>query len=218
MTLSTRRIVSKSPKVHRTWVEDKPGVTCRLRLGLSAGSLGQRISRNRVPRHGAFALSLAALTLFLSATLSDSAVGGETGAIPYRTISDIFDHFAGLEDKDKLVLTVRVVPAKKSVSTVPIDLLIKSRSGPITLRLGADGELTDFPLKAELEAENPPVASNQPKGTLSLQAVLGTKYSGKLTENLNWHLEEVRQAKAGAKAQAGLLSFGFLSSRPWSLI
>jgi hypothetical protein len=26
--------------------------------------------------------------------------------------------------------------------------------------------------------------------------------------NLNWYLEGVRQAKAGAKAQAGLLSFG----------
>jgi hypothetical protein len=145
-----------------------------------------------------------ALLFFLAAA---QLAGAETGVIPYKTISAVFDGFDLVKEKDRLVLSVKVVPAKKARPTTPIQLQINSRQGPRPLNLAPDGELVDFPLTPELRAENPPVASNQPKGTLALQATINIRFSGKLTEEAEWYQEALRQVNAAVKAQAHSLSF-----------
>lgn len=141
---------------------------------------------------------LAFVQLVAGATLR-----AETGVVPYNVIVSILDGFDSLKEKDRLILSVRVVPAKQEPAT-PIQLEIRSRGGAIPLRLTETGEFVDFPITAELRAENPPVASNQPKGTLSLQGAISLKFSGKLEEEAAWYLEALRQANAALKAQAGL--------------
>ena len=80
--------------------------------------------------------------------------------------------------------------------------------GPIPVKLSEHGEMLDFPVTPELRAENPPVTSNQPKGTLSLQAIVRIRFSGNLTEKLSWYEEALRQANAAARSQAGLAGLG----------
>jgi hypothetical protein len=47
-------------------------------------------------------------------------------------------------------------------------LTIQSQNGPINVPVSRDGAVGDFPISAELLAENPLVVSNKPKGSLDL--------------------------------------------------
>ena len=147
------------------------------------------------------------LTLFLLLALTSNLTGGETGVIPYGTVAKVLDGFTSVKEKDKLQLSVKVVPAKKARLASPIALEIHATKGRIPLNLAENGELVDFPLTPELRAENPPVFSNQPKGTLALQASIAIRYPGKLTESAQWYEDALRQANGAVRSAAGLMSF-----------
>lgn len=128
-------------------------------------------------------------------------------AIPYRAVADILEGFAKVKERDKLHLAVRIVPAKGGTPPTPLQLELRGQQGPIPVKLAPSGELVDFPLTPALRAENPKLVSNQPKGSLKLEAALALRYSGKLIENPAWYLDALAQANAAIKSQAGLLSF-----------
>lgn len=133
-------------------------------------------------------------------------VAGESGVIPYETIAKIFDGFAALKEKDKLLFIVKVMPAKSVTAVAPITLEIQSTKSRIPLSRSAAGEMLNFPLTAELRTENPRVVSNEAKGALSLQAEIQIKYSGRLSESAAWYEAGLRQVNAAIASRAGLLS------------
>lgn len=145
-----------------------------------------------------------ASVLFLSSAWGVTAA--ETGVLPYKAIASVYDALAGVKTKDRILFSLRVVSKTGTNLPAPIELRVRSKTGDIPLTLAANGELLDFPLRPELRAENPPVASNQPKGSLSLRAELGIKYSGNLTESVEWYREALRQFNAAVKASAAAVS------------
>jgi hypothetical protein len=140
-------------------------------------------------------------------TSASAAVSATPGTIPYRAVAEVFDGFAKVKEKDKLRIGVRIVPAKGHVPTTPLAVEIRSRTGVLPLKLSPTGELVEFPLTPELRAENPKLASNQPKGTLNLRAELSIRYSGRPSEYAAWYLDALGQANAAVKGQVGLMSF-----------
>jgi hypothetical protein len=77
--------------------------------------------------------------------------------------------FAGSFDQSKLLVQVLIKSRNKAVHSSDVQLTIQSaRKGPITVHVGADGQMTDFPHDEELRREDPPVVVNQPKGGMSM--------------------------------------------------
>jgi len=147
------------------------------------------------------------LALFALASLpGQSAESTETGVIPYRAIAAIYEGFAQLEPKEKLVLSVRILPTSKVKPGSEIELQIRSRQGVIPLKRTAAGDLQNFPWTQELRQENPEVVSNQPKGSLLLKAAIGVRYSGKRVEKAAWYRDALNQANAALKLQGGRFS------------
>lgn len=66
-----------------------------------------------------------------------------------------------------LAAVQRIVSKDPAVLANSIRIEILSKSGTISVDIGADG-VTAFPLREDLLAENPMVRSNQPKGSLSV--------------------------------------------------
>jgi len=144
--------------------------------------------------------------LVLASLTGQTAESTETGVIPYRAIAAIYEGFAQLEPKEKLVLSVRILPAAKVKPASEIELQIRSRQGVILLKRTAAGDLQNFPWTPELRKENPEVASNQPKGSLLLKTAIGVRYSGKLVEKAAWYRDALNQANAALKLQGGRFS------------
>ena len=61
-----------------------------------------------------------------------------------------------------------VVPKDKAVKAGDVTFAIQNKSGPQKLPVDPDGEIRNFPMNAEMLKENPPVVTNQPKGTLNI--------------------------------------------------
>jgi RNA polymerase sigma factor (sigma-70 family) len=108
------------------------------------------------------AIILAAGTTTLLAQHSDKA-GAQ---IPYKVLDDA----CRLQDsvnQTNLVLRIIIVSNNKTVRPSDIHLTIQSaRRGNIAVKLGSKGQILDFPDDEGLRRENPPVVSNQPKGSL----------------------------------------------------
>ena len=68
----------------------------------------------------------------------------------------------------------RILSKRGDVAPEQIRLDIQSRSGVRSVRVAANGDV-QFPLDEGLRAENPPVASNQPKGSLTLSVAIVLK-------------------------------------------
>jgi RNA polymerase sigma factor (sigma-70 family) len=95
---------------------------------------------------------------------------GSTAAIPYKMLDDAC-RFADSIDQTKLVFRIILGSKNKSVHPADIHLTITSTAkGSIPLKLGAKGEILNFPHDDALRQENPSVNSDQPKGTLQLGA------------------------------------------------
>lgn len=148
-----------------------------------------------------------ALRLALATGATAHLAAGETGSIPYQRIATFYEGFAALKEKDKIQLAVRVGPAKGKKIVGPLRLEIHAAKTNLPVTLSPAGDLADFPLTAELKAENPPIVSNQPKGALSLQIELGIRFSGRLMETGEWYSEALRQANEALASQAGMLAF-----------
>ena len=130
----------------------------------------------------------------------------EQATLPYAKIHDAFQKAAGVPSKDVRV-AIAVESKDKAVKPGAVTLTIQTRRGPRKLRIDPDGEIRRFPMNDALLRENPPVVSNQPKGSLKLggglvfTAPTASRYSYRqLVALLDAGNAELRQ-------QAGLISF-----------
>jgi RNA polymerase sigma factor (sigma-70 family) len=93
---------------------------------------------------------------------------GPNGRINYIMLDDA-SRFSDGVDQSKFVVQVLIRSKNHNVRPADIHLTIQSTAkGAISLQVGTNGEILNFPHDAALRRENPPVVSDQPKGTMSL--------------------------------------------------
>ncbi len=90
---------------------------------------------------------------------------------PYAVLYRALEPALAIDAYPRLRAIRRVESKLPGVQATDIRLVIARADGPIEIRPAADGSI-DFPLDAALLAENPPVRSNQPRGSLVLSATL----------------------------------------------
>ena len=127
----------------------------------------------------------------------------ETGQVPYATI-----HKAVTRAQQVKHPKVRafVIVQSKTKPDKPVTMAIKAKSGPINVDISKDGEIRNFPVSADLLKENPPVLSNQPKGSSALVVGLELVVPDTLTYSYRELAQQLEDANAEVKKQAGVLS------------
>ncbi len=91
----------------------------------------------------------------------------EKATIPYAKVYDAFQRAAVVRTKEVRV-AIAVASKNETVSPGAVTLTIQAKGGARKLHVDPDGEIQGFPLSNKLLKENPPIVSNQPKGTLRL--------------------------------------------------
>ena len=107
------------------------------------------------------------VALFAMLALAPAAGGGEAvSTTPYTTLYQVLAPVRAIDGYDRLVAIQRV---ESKIDTKPSDIriVIHAKSGEIPVPIAADGEVK-FPVTDALREENPPVETNQPKGSLAL--------------------------------------------------
>jgi hypothetical protein len=83
----------------------------------------------------------------------------------------MFSRIAVLQGGTYFKADARLTSTDPAVPTEALQLVIQSRGGAIRVPVAADGT-TQFPIRADLLAENPPVLTNAAEGKLSLSVSL----------------------------------------------
>lgn len=99
---------------------------------------------------------------------------GDSTTTPYAALYAAFAAARGVEDHPRLRAVQRIESKLPGVRAQDIAVVIHGRAAPIRLVIGADGGVA-FPLRDDLLAENPPVTSNQPRGSLTLSVTLALR-------------------------------------------
>ncbi|HKE46652.1 MAG TPA: hypothetical protein VKB52_01190 [Rhodanobacteraceae bacterium] len=144
----------------------------------------------------------------LVASLALAAGAGETvSTTPYATLYQVLAPVRAIEGYDRLVAIQRV-ESKIDTPAKDIRIVIHAKNGPIPVAVAADGEVT-FPVTDALREENPPVETNQPKGSLALIVNVALRGADKLRvpwSDIEAGLGEVRtfyeKSKSAATAPA----------------
>jgi hypothetical protein len=93
----------------------------------------------------------------------------EQAEIPYIALDQVWVT-ASHVNPTNLTFRAIIVSTNPAVKSADIQMTIRSKlRGDIPVELSTNGELKVFTHTKELAKENPPVTSNQPKGSLSLQ-------------------------------------------------
>ncbi len=149
---------------------------------------------------------LSPLLLALS-VLAGPVAAEEVGRIPYSKLAEIYEKSAAIDAK-KAVVSATVSSKNKGVKPSDITLVIESKAkGPIPLALTADGAIKDFPRDEALRREDPPVVTNQPKGSMSLTVSVLVPVPEQNTFPFARFADGVTEANRMIKAQAGMLAF-----------
>ncbi len=127
-------------------------------------------------------------------------------SIPYNTLAKTFDDLALLKGKDKLIPNLKVRLSTNGTSLSLLKLEVNSSRGAIPIKLGADGQILEFPLTRELRSENPPVTSNQPEGAISIRMGVSIRYPGLLDESATYYAGALDDLNAAIKKKLGLLA------------
>ena len=127
----------------------------------------------------------------------------ETGQVPYASIHKAVSRAQQVKHPK---LRAFVIVESKMKSDKPVTMVIKAKSGPINVDISKDGEIRNFPVSAELLKENPPVLSNQPKGSSALVVGLELVVPDTLTYSYRELAQQLEDANAEVKKQAGMLS------------
>ena len=86
--------------------------------------------------------------------------------IPYKMMDDGCRYTDGF-DQTKLIVRMTIASKNRAVHPADIHLTIQSKlKGLIPVKLGAKGQILNFPDDEILRRENPSIISDQPKGTL----------------------------------------------------
>ena len=127
--------------------------------------------------------------LFLAALALPAAAAEPGNATPYAALYGALAPAREMAAFDRLVAVQRIESKNEGVPPSAIRLTIQARAGVIAIRPAADGSIT-FPMNDALLAENPPVLTNQPRGSLTLSVMPALK----LPASLRWSVEDIRAA------------------------
>ncbi|MFC4819306.1 hypothetical protein [Dokdonella ginsengisoli] len=111
--------------------------------------------------------SLALLALLTPLAAAAAADGAAVSATPYLALYQVLAPARSIRAYDRLIAVERVQSKSPDVRAQDIHITIRARRGAIAVPVAADGAV-DFPADEALQAENPPVETNQPKGSLML--------------------------------------------------
>lgn len=108
-------------------------------------------------------------SVLLALLMPLSVAAGEptSGATPYLALYQVLAPARSIRAYDHLLAIERVESKLPGVRAQDIRITIRARGGAIAVPVAADGSV-DFPASDELQAENPVVETNQPKGSLML--------------------------------------------------
>lgn len=112
--------------------------------------------------------------LALLAAAVSAPFAAETSVVPYAALYESLRPALEVSGHDRLVARTRILSKRGDVAPEQIRLDIQSRAGVRSIQVAANGDV-QFPLDDALRAENPPVASNQPKGSLTLSVAIVLK-------------------------------------------
>lgn len=108
------------------------------------------------------------LVLLASIALAPAALADEATSItPYATLYQVLSPVLKIATYDHLVAIERIESKNTNVRPDTIRVVIHAKSGAINVPVSPTGEV-EFPVTDALRAENPPVETNQPKGSLAL--------------------------------------------------
>ncbi|HVT31010.1 MAG TPA: hypothetical protein VHE32_00065 [Rhodanobacteraceae bacterium] len=119
------------------------------------------------------------LCLSFAFAATTAATAEDAGSTPYLALYRVLSPIAGIEAYDRLVAVERIESKLPGVRAGDIRIVIHARSGAIPVAVG-DGGAVKFPVSDALRAENPPVETNQPKGSLALIVNVGLRGAGAL--------------------------------------
>jgi hypothetical protein len=148
-------------------------------------------------------------SLYLFALLPAYLVGGfaycdEPARVPYASLYHALAPAVIIAGFDRLIARQRIVSRRSDVTPAQIEIQILAASGVVKLRARPDGSI-DFPMSQALLKENPPVESNQPKGSLSLSATMEIKLlPGKDFAYADVYASAVQAQKALAQLGPGM--------------
>lgn len=163
------------------------------------------VPRFRRRASASFGFGLVTVAAFL---LSATTAYCADVVIPYAKLYPMFERGSRIQSPHVRPIFV-AQSTDKAVKPGSITLTVQAKSGAIPLKIDPDGEIHGFPVSAELLKENPPIVTNQPKGTLRIGGGMGITLPDSLTftfAQLNGYLTE---AAAEMKKQAGMM-LGFM--------
>ncbi|HET7843772.1 MAG TPA: hypothetical protein VFL14_06455 [Xanthomonadales bacterium] len=134
-------------------------------------------------------------SLFLAVLSLPAAAAEPPTATPYAALYGALAPAREMAAFDRLIAVQRIESKREGVPASAIRLTIQSRGGAIAIAPAPDGSIS-FPMNDALLAENPPVLTNQPKGSLTLSVMPALK----LPATLRWPVEDIRAALAQVQA------------------
>ena len=145
------------------------------------------------------------LVLLASIALAPAAFADEvTSTTPYTTLYQVLSPVAKIATYDHLVAIERIESKDRSVRPETIKVVIHAKSGAINVPVSTSGEVK-FPVTDALRAENPPVETNQPKGSLALIVNVALKIGDRLRvpwTDIDAGLNQVKQFYAETQGSA----------------
>jgi hypothetical protein len=112
--------------------------------------------------------------LALLAVAVSVARADEASTTPYAALYKVLEPAQRMAHFDRLRAVQRIQSKSPAVSPSQIRIAIKAARGDIVVPIAADGRI-EFPFDGALQSENPPVQTNQPKGSLSLTVTMELK-------------------------------------------
>ena len=128
----------------------------------------------------------------------------ESGQVPYATIHKVVSR--AQQVKHPKLRAIVTLESKTGAAKKDMTMVVQAKSGDINVPIGDDGEIRNFPITPELLKENPPVRSNQPKGSSQLQVALAAVLPDSPTYSYRELAQLLDDANAELKKQAGMLS------------
>jgi hypothetical protein len=124
-----------------------------------------RMSHAGHPARALFALAM----LAAGAAFAQPQAG--SGSTPYAVLYQALSPAREVDGDPRLRAVQRIESKLPGVRPDAIEVTIDARAGAIEVPIAADGR-AQFPLRDDLLAENPPVRSNQPRGSLTVSVTL----------------------------------------------
>ncbi len=145
------------------------------------------------------------LTVLASIALAAPAMAADqAGTTPYLTLYQVLSPVGAINKYDRLVAIERIESKMPGVKPEDIRIVIHAKQGAIPVPVAADGEVS-FPVNDALREENPPVETNQPKGSLALIVNVALRGADRLRvpwSEIEAGLEQVKAFYAATRGAA----------------